>query len=65
MAVRAGYEIAVTTRPGLLFPEHADHLLALPRVSLNGLWQDLRSLDVLLSGAPFRLWNRGRRVNVG
>ena len=64
-AALAGYEIGVTTRPGLLFPEHAAHLLALPRVSLNGLWQDLGYLDVLLSGAPFRLWNRGRRVNVG
>jgi peptidoglycan/xylan/chitin deacetylase (PgdA/CDA1 family) len=65
LAAEAGYEIAVTTRPGLLFPEHAAHLLALPRVSLNGLWQDLDYLDVLLSGAPFHLWNRGRRVNVG
>ena len=54
----------MTTRPGLLFPEHAGARLALPRVSLNGLWQDLRYLDVLLSGAPFRLWNRGRRLNV-
>lgn len=65
LAAEAGYEIAVTTRPGLLFPEHAANLLALPRVSLNGLWQDLRLLDVVLSGAPFRLWNRGRRLNVG
>jgi peptidoglycan/xylan/chitin deacetylase (PgdA/CDA1 family) len=65
LAAQAGYEIAVTTRPGLLFPEHADALLALPRVSLNGLWQDLGYLDVLLSGAAFRLWNRGRRLNVG
>jgi peptidoglycan/xylan/chitin deacetylase (PgdA/CDA1 family) len=64
LAARAGYEIAVTTRPGLLFPEHAGARLALPRVSLNGLWQDLGYLDVLLSGAPFRVWNRGRRVNV-
>ena len=64
LAAEAGYEIAVTTRPGMLFPEHAAHLLALPRVSLNGLWQDLGYLDVLLSGAPFRLWNRGRRLNV-
>ena len=54
----------MTTRPGMLFPEHFDHLHALPRISLNGLWQDLRYLDVLLSGAPFRLWNRGRRLNV-
>ena len=64
LAREAGYEIAVTTRPGLLFPEHGAHLTALPRVSLNGLWQDLKYLDVLLSGAPFRLWNRGRRLNV-
>jgi peptidoglycan/xylan/chitin deacetylase (PgdA/CDA1 family) len=64
LAVEAGYEIAVTTRPGMLFPEHAAHLLALPRVSLNGLWQDLGYLDVLLSGAPFRLWNRGRRLSL-
>jgi peptidoglycan/xylan/chitin deacetylase (PgdA/CDA1 family) len=64
LAAETGYEIAVTTRPGMLFPEHAAHLLALPRVSLNGLWQDLGYLDVLLSGAPFRLWNRGRRLNI-
>jgi hypothetical protein len=48
----------------MLFSEHAAHLHALPRVSLNGLWQDLDYLDVLISGAPFVLWNRGRRLNV-
>ena len=64
LAREAGYRLAVTTRPGMLFPEHAGHLHALPRISLNGLWQDLGYLDVLLSGAPFRLWNRGRRLNV-
>jgi peptidoglycan/xylan/chitin deacetylase (PgdA/CDA1 family) len=64
LAAEAGYEVAVTTRPGMLFPEHAAHRLALPRVSLNGLWQDLGYLDVLMSGAPFRLWNRGRRLSV-
>ena len=64
LAREAGYEIAVTTRPGMLFAEHADHLHALPRLSLNGLWQDVGYLDVLLSGAPLRLWNRGRRLNV-
>lgn len=64
LAAEAGYRIAVTTRPGMVFPEHAAHLLALPRVSLNGLWQDLGYLDVLMSGAPFRLWNRGRRLSV-
>ena len=65
LAREAGYEVAVTTRPGMLFPQHTAHLHALPRISLNGLWQDLGYLDVLLSGAPFRLWNRGRRLNVG
>jgi peptidoglycan/xylan/chitin deacetylase (PgdA/CDA1 family) len=65
LARELGFRIGVTTRPGMLFPQHAEHTLALPRVSLNGLWQDRRSLDVLLTGAPFWLWNRGRRLNVG
>jgi peptidoglycan/xylan/chitin deacetylase (PgdA/CDA1 family) len=64
LAREVGFSIAVTTRPGMLFPRHADHMTALPRVSLNGLWQDAGHLEVLLSGAPFALWNRGRRVNV-
>jgi peptidoglycan/xylan/chitin deacetylase (PgdA/CDA1 family) len=64
LARETGFDCAVTTRPGMLFPAHAQHLTALPRVSLNGLWQDAGYLEVLLSGAPFALWNRGRRVNV-
>ena len=63
-AAAFGYASAVTTRPGLVHAEHAPHLTALPRVSVNGLWQDLRHLDVLLSGAAFALWNRGRNLNV-
>lgn len=59
-----GFASAVTTRPGMIFPEHRDHLHALPRLSVNGLWQDAAFIDVLLSGAPFALWNRGRRLNV-
>lgn len=65
LAAEAGFASAVTTRPGMIFPDHARHLRALPRLSANGLWQDLAFLDVLLSGAPFFLWNGGRRVNVG
>ena len=64
LAREVGFRYAVTTRPGMLFPAHARHLTALPRVSLNGRWQDAGYLEVLLSGAPFALWNRGRRVNV-
>ncbi|QCK87200.1 polysaccharide deacetylase [Phreatobacter aquaticus] len=63
MAAECGFRSAVTTRPGLIFPEHRDHLTALPRVSLNGEFQSLRYLDVLLSGAPFAFFNRFRRVN--
>jgi peptidoglycan/xylan/chitin deacetylase (PgdA/CDA1 family) len=63
LARLAGYASAVTTRPGLIFPAHAQHLTALPRVSVNGNHQTLTRLDILLSGAAFTLWNRGRRVD--
>ena len=63
-ALAFGYASAMTTRPGLIYPDHAGHLAALPRVSVNGLWQNLRHFEVLLSGAAFALWNRGRRLNV-
>ena len=63
IATELGFKTAVTTRPGVLFPEHREHLTALPRVSLNGNFQALRFVDVFLSGAPFALWNRFQRVN--
>jgi peptidoglycan/xylan/chitin deacetylase (PgdA/CDA1 family) len=65
LAREAGFASAVTTRPGHLFTEHAEHLHALPRVSLNGLHQSEAAVKALLSGLPFWLWNRGRRVNAG
>jgi peptidoglycan/xylan/chitin deacetylase (PgdA/CDA1 family) len=65
LAQQAGFEAAVTTRPGHLWEPHARHLFALPRVSLNGHHQDEDALRAMLSGLPFLLWNRGRRVNVG
>ncbi|MFN8830712.1 MAG: polysaccharide deacetylase family protein [Labrys sp. (in: a-proteobacteria)] len=64
LCVEAGFRIGVTTRPGLLHREHADYPHALPRVSLNGEFQDLRFVDELLNGLPFALLNRFRRVNV-
>ena len=64
LAKDLGFTAAGTTRPGLLYAGHARHLTALPRVSLNGLWQDGSYLEVLLSGGPLALWNRGRRINV-
>jgi peptidoglycan/xylan/chitin deacetylase (PgdA/CDA1 family) len=63
LAAELGFRTAVTTRPGVLFAEHAAHLTALPRISVNGEFQRLRYLDVLLSGVPTALMNRFRRVN--
>jgi peptidoglycan/xylan/chitin deacetylase (PgdA/CDA1 family) len=60
----AGFATAVTTRPGHLFPSHAGHLHGLPRISINGLFQNEDALRALLSGVPFLAWNRGRRLNV-
>ncbi len=50
-----GFRSATTTRKGLIRPEHAQALTHLPRLSLNGDYQDLRILDVLMSGLPFAL----------
>jgi hypothetical protein len=47
----------------MIFPEHAAHVHALPRVSVNGAWQNRSALETLLSGLPFAAWNRGRRVS--
>ncbi len=59
----AGYRAAVTTRKGLVYNKHRNHLTALPRVSLNGAFQKLRYLDVLLSGTAFMIWNGFRPVS--
>jgi peptidoglycan/xylan/chitin deacetylase (PgdA/CDA1 family) len=64
LAREAGFEAAVTTRKGMLFPAHKDHLLALPRLSLSGDFQKLRYVDVLLSGSAFALLNGFRQLNV-
>ena len=64
LCARAGFATAVTTRPGHLFPVHGAHLHALPRISVNGLFQREDALRAMLSGVPFLAWNRGRRLNV-
>jgi peptidoglycan/xylan/chitin deacetylase (PgdA/CDA1 family) len=59
----AGMEAAVTTRKGLILSAHARKLTALPRVSINGGYQQLRYLDVLLSGTAFALWKGVRHAD--
>jgi peptidoglycan/xylan/chitin deacetylase (PgdA/CDA1 family) len=63
LARTAGFKTAVTTRPGMIFAESAEYPTALPRVSLNGNYQDERILPVLTSGAATAMWNRFRRVD--
>ncbi len=63
LARAAGFRTAVTTRPGMIFPGCADYLTALPRVSLNGNYQDRRILPVLTSGAATAMWNGFRRID--
>jgi len=62
IARELGFASAVTTRPGMIFHEHAGRTCALPRLSINGNWQNLDIVEILVSGAPFSLWNRGRLV---
>jgi peptidoglycan/xylan/chitin deacetylase (PgdA/CDA1 family) len=63
LAAAVGFATAVTTRPGVIFRDHLDYMTALPRISVNGEFQRLRYLDVLLSGAATALMNRFRRVD--
>ncbi len=55
LAREVGFATAVTTRHGNLMPAHREHLTCLPRLSINGHHQDMRSLRVYLSGASAAL----------
>lgn len=64
LAREIGFRTAVTTRPGGLYAEHAAHLTALPRISLNGHFQERRYLDVFATGALFTALGRRGKVDL-
>ncbi len=55
LARSLGVLTAVTTRKGLIHGDMADSIEALPRLSLNGDFQDLSYVRTLMTGAPFAL----------
>ena len=62
IARKLGLKTAVTTRKGLISADVRDQLTSLPRLSLNGDFQDERDLQVLLSGAPFKMLDLAKSV---
>lgn len=52
-AREAGFDIAVTTQPGMLKVGCLQKSQAMPRVSLNGYFQKPRYVRALISGLPF------------
>lgn len=64
IAKELGFKTAVTTRHGVCYKQHSDHLMALPRISVNGNFQKTRYLKAMLSGATTMLFNKGKKLNV-
>jgi peptidoglycan/xylan/chitin deacetylase (PgdA/CDA1 family) len=61
LAADLGLATAVTTRKGVVHMRRLAGSTALPRVSLNGDFQHMRYVKVLLSGAPFAFLNSLKR----
>ena len=64
LAQEVGFKAAFTTRKGLLSKKHIDHAWALPRVSINGHYQNMASMRALLSGLPFYVANGFNPVKI-
>lgn len=58
LARELGFASAVTTLPGGLYSRDKEQLWSLPRVSLNGLFQSKRYVDVFATGGLFSLLGR-------
>ena len=64
MVRELGLKTAVTTRKGLIHARHSKRLTSLPRLSLNGEFQKQRYIKVMLTGAPFAIWNMARKLTL-
>ncbi|MGH7004351.1 MAG: polysaccharide deacetylase family protein [Alphaproteobacteria bacterium] len=62
LAAQEGFLSAVTTRHGTIHAEHGSNLHALPRISINGRFQQLIYTRTMMSGATTPIANAGRRV---
>ncbi|KZK80040.1 Polysaccharide deacetylase [Pseudovibrio sp. Ad46] len=62
VAEELSFAAAVTTQPGTLTTENLKRRYHLPRVSLNGLHQQQRMVDVYLTGAAFAAYYAVKRV---
>lgn len=61
LASELGLRTAVTTEKGLVHASHRSMPTSLPRLSLNGDFQDHRLVEVLMSGLPFALLDALKR----
>lgn len=58
IARELGFSVAVTTQPGTVCERLANRLTALPRISLNGYYQEPNYVTALASGIPFVMGQR-------
>lgn len=64
IARECGFKTATTTRHGVVYPVHKDHMTALPRISINGHHQSMHYINTLLSGVTTWLGNFGRSISI-
>jgi len=64
LAKECGFKTATTTRHGVVYKDHIQHMTALPRISINGHHQSIHYINTLLSGITTLLSNFGKRLSV-
>ncbi|MDO1581292.1 polysaccharide deacetylase family protein [Rhizobium oryzicola] len=55
LALTLGFKVGVTTQPGTVNEKSAAKITALPRISLNGYYQEPHYVAALASGIPFAM----------